>query len=158
MGVRKILVLDVDETLLNIEPLFFLDNFKKNYKDYEGKLIFDKYYISSRPKAKEFIAKAKNHFDLVAFSVVSRELTIKKLEALGLLNDFIKVYGKEDLINGKKSLKKIADELNVNVEDITAIDDSPEMLLEQENVIKIEPWFIGSNKEDNSLLTVFENI
>ncbi len=151
---EKVLVLDVDETLLNVEPLFFLKRFKKNYKDYEGKLIFDKYYLSPRPKLNEFIKEAKKHFKLVAFSVVSKKLTIKKLEVAGILNNFIKIYGKEDLQNGKKSLKKIANDLNIN--NIIAIDNAPESFLEREEIIKIKSWFIGDKKDDDSLLTAFK--
>ena len=158
MGGRKILVLDIDETLLNIEPLFFLKRFKKNYKDYEGKLIFEKYYLSPRPRVKKFIKKAAKHFDLVAFSVVSRKITKEKLEVLGIGKDFIKIYGKEDLIDKKKSLKKIANDLNINISDITAIDDMPELFLEQDNIIKIRPWFIGDSKEDNGLIDLFEQL
>lgn len=155
--VKKILVLDIDETLLNIEPLFFLKRFKKSYKEYNGKLIFNKYYLSPRPKLNQFIQKTKKDFNLVAFSVVSRKLTTKKLETLGILNDFIKVYGKEDLTDGKKSLKKISDDFNVNINDIIAIDDVPESFLEEEKIIKIKPWFIGDSKEDNNLLRILES-
>ena len=158
MGDRKVLILDVDETLLNMEPLFFLKKFKKNYKQYGGRLIFDKYYLSPRPKVSEFIKIAKKHFKLVAFSVAGREVTAEKLKAIGILKDFIKIYGKEDLYNGEKSLKKIADDLNISVDKIIAIDDVPESFLEQDNVVKIDPWFIGNNKEDDSLLTVFEDV
>ena len=156
MGGKNILVLDVDETLLNIEPLSFLKIFKKNYKDYNGKLIFDKYYISSRPKISEFIKEAKKHFKLVAFSVVSKEITVKKLKAIGIFDSFVKVYGKEDLQDGKKSLKKVADDLNTN--NIFAIDDTPESFLEQEKIIKIKPWFIGDSKNDNALIIAFKGL
>lgn len=155
---EKFLVLDVDETLLNIEPLFFLEKFKKNYKDYSGELIFDKYYLSPRPGLDEFIREAKKHFKLIAFSVVSKDTTVRKLKAIGILDNFIKIYGKEDLQNGKKSLKKIADDLNISMNDIIAIDDIPESFLEQEKIIKINPWFIGDSKEDNALVTVFRDL
>lgn len=153
---EKVLVLDVDETLLNVEPLFFLKRFKKNYKDYEGKLIFDKYYLSPRPKLDEFIREAKKYFNLIAFSVVNKELTTKKLKALDIADNFIKIYGKEDLQNGKKSLKKIANDLNININNVLAIDDTPESFLEREEIIKIKPWFIGDKKDDDSLLTAFK--
>jgi len=156
MGDEKVLVLDVDETLLNIERLSFLKIFKKNYKGYNGKLIFDKYYLSPRPKLNEFIERAKKHFKLVAFSVVNREITIEKLKAIGILDSFIKVYGKEDLENGKKSLKKVAKDLNTN--DIIGIDDLPESFLEQGRIIRIEPWAIGDNKNDDALLTIFKDL
>ncbi len=157
MGAKKILVLDVDETLLNIEPLFFLEKFKKDYKDYEGKLMFDKYYLSPRPKLKEFISKTQKYFDLVAFSVAYRDITIKKLNALGIADNFIKIYGKEDLIDKKKSLKKVSKDLNIDIGKIIAVDDNPEIFIEQTNVVKIKPWFIG-DKEDNSLLNVFKDV
>lgn len=155
---KKVLILDIDETLLNIEPLSFLKIFKKNYKDYVGKLIFDKYYLSPRPKLNEFIKEAKKHFKLVAFSVVNKKITIEKLKVLGILDNFVKIYGKEDLENGKKSLKKIADDLKIKINNIVAIDDTPEHFLEQEKIIKIKPWFIGDDKDDNTLLTTFEDL
>lgn len=75
---EKILVLDVDETLLNMEPLFFLERFKKNYRDYIGKLVFDKYYLSPRPNVNEFIKKTKKYFKLVAFSIFLLGLNANK--------------------------------------------------------------------------------
>ncbi|MBU2639452.1 MAG: HAD family hydrolase [Nanoarchaeota archaeon] len=155
---EKVLVLDVDETLLNIEPLSFLKIFKENYQSYEGKLMFDKYYLSPRPNLTEFIEKAKKNFKLIAFSVVSREITIKKLKAIGILDSFFKIYGKEDLENGKKSIKKIANDLNIPQNSIVAVDDIPEHFLEHDKVIKIEPWFIGDSKKDSSLLNIFKNL
>ena len=156
MGDERVLVLDVDETLLNIERLSFLKIFKKEYKTYDGKLIFDKYYLSPRPKVKEFIEEAKKHFKLVAFSVVKREITKEKLKAIGVLDSFSKIYGKEDLQNGKKSLKKVVNDLGIS--NIIGIDDIPESFLEQEKIIKIKPWFIGDDKNDSALLTIFRNL
>lgn len=153
---EKILVLDVDETLLNMERLSFLKIFKKNYKDYDGRLIFDKYYLSPRPKVKEFIEETKKHFKLVAFSIVNKEITIKKLEAIGVLDSFVKVYGKEDLLDGKKSLKKVVNDLGIS--NIIGIDNFPEAFLEKENIIKINPWFIGDSKNDSALSTILEDL
>ncbi len=157
MGVKKVLVLDIDETLLNIEPLFFLKKFKKDYKEYEGTLIFNKYYISPRPNAREFLKKAKEHFELVAFSIVGRELTKQKLEKLDMLDYFSEVYGKESLIDGKKALNIIARDFGIDMENIIIIDDKPELIAEQNNVIGVTPWFIG-NKEDNELIKVFDRL
>lgn len=158
MQTKKVLVIDVDETLLNMEPLFFLERFKKNYKDYKGQLIFEKYYLSPRPNLEEFIKKVRNNFSLVAFSVASREATIEKLRAVEILEDFIKVYGKEDLQNKKKSLKFIADDLNIDMDEIIGIDDVPELFLEKEKIIKIKPWFIGDSKNDEALLNVAKDL
>lgn len=155
---KKVLVLDVDETLLNIEPLFFLKRFKKDYQNYEGKLILGKYYLSPRPNLIKFIQEAKRHFKLVAFSVANKEITMLKLDTLSILGDFVKVYGREDLVNGKKSLRKIAEDLSVEVNDIIAIDDTPELFLEQEKVIKIKPWFIGDKKDDGLLNLLESNV
>ena len=146
----KVLVIDIDETLLNMEPLFFLEKFRKNYKQNNGRLVkfLDKeYYLAPRPLVKEFIEKAKREFTLVAFSTASREYTIQKLKILGIFEDFTKVYGKEDLVNKSKSLLKVSKELNIPIEDVIAIDDSPNLFLEQDRVIKIKPFFIG--REEN---------
>ncbi len=153
---KKILVLDVDETLLNMEPLSFLKIFKKNYISYDGKLIFEKYYISPRPNLNAFLEKVKEKFELIAFSVVNRDVTIKKLKAVNILDSFTRIYGREDLENGKKSLKKIADDFSIHIDDVIGIDDNPEFFLEKDNVFKINPWFIGDKADDSSLLEVFK--
>jgi len=155
---KNILVLDVDETLLNMEPLSFLEKLKKNYKEYKGQLIFERYYLSPRPNLNIFINKTKNKFSLIAFSVASREATIQKLKAIGILNSFIKVYGREDLQNKKKSLNLIAKDLNTNINSIIGIDDTPESFLEKERIIKISPWFIGDDKNDESLLNIIKEL
>ncbi|MDP2749537.1 MAG: HAD family hydrolase [Nanoarchaeota archaeon] len=156
MAAKKVLILDVDETLLNLEPLFFLKKFKKDYEEYEGTVIFDKYYLSPRPNAKAFLESVKKHFELVAFSVADKELTKQKLEKLGLLDYFSKVYGKESLIKGKKALSKIAEDLNKDIKDVIIIDNEPQLIAEQNNIISISPWFIGSDKEDDELMKVLE--
>lgn len=158
MGDKRILVLDIDETLLNIEPLFFLERFRKNYKEYEGTMIFDKYYISPRPNVREFLKKAKEHFDIIAFSVIERKFTKQKLEKLGMLNCFSGIYGEESLIDGKKTINTIAKDLNREIKDIIIIDDKPSQILEKDNVIGISPWFIGSNKEDNELIKLLDKL
>ncbi len=156
--IKKVLVLDIDETLLNLEPLSFLEKFKKNYKEYEGAIIFDKYYISPRPDAKKFLESAEKHFELVAFSVADKELTREKLKKVGLLNYFSRIYGRESLIKGKKVLTKVSEDLNKDVNDIIIIDNEPHLIAEQNNVIGISSWFIGSDKGDNELMKVFDKL
>ncbi len=158
MGGRKILVVDIDETLLNIEPLFFLERFRKNYREYKGIMIFDKYYISPRPNAMRFLKKAKEHFDVIAFSVIEKEFTKEKLERLGMLNYFSRIYGKESLIDGKKAISVIAKDLKRDMKDIIIIDDKPAQILEKDKVISISPWFIGRDKHDNELIKLFDRL
>ena len=95
MGGKKVLVIDVDETLLNLEPLFYLKRFKKNYEKNEGCLVrfgARQYYAILRPRVKEFLDKAKEDFDLAAFSVVDKYITNQKLKLFGLEKYFVKVY------------------------------------------------------------------
>jgi|GEM_PF-3419140 len=158
MRCKKVLVLDIDETLLNIEPLFFLRKFKKNYEEYEGAEIFSKYYISPRPNAKAFLQKASEHFEIVAFSVADQELTRQKLERVGMLSFFSRIYGKESLLDKKKSLKIIADDIGRDMGDLIIVDDEPDNITEKDNVISISPWFIGGDKEDCELINVFEKL
>lgn len=148
MGGKKVLVIDVDETLLNIEPLSFLKIFKKDYPNYKGKLVNfsnKEYYMVPRPRINEFLDKTRN-FDLIAFSVVNRDITIQKLEILGIKNFFIKIYGKENLINKKKSLKMISGDLNIPINNIMAIDDTPNLFIENSNIIPVKPFLIGNDE------------
>ncbi len=158
MGDKKILVLDIDETLLNIEPLFFLERFRKNYRKYEGTTIFGKYYMSPRPNAREFLKKAKEHFEVIAFSVIEKKFTKQKLEKLGMLDYFSGIYGKESLMDGKKAINVIARDLNRDIKDIVIIDDKPHQVLEKNNIISVPPWFIGSDKDDNELIKLFNRL
>ena len=146
-----ILVIDVDETLLNIEPLFFLKNLRKNYNEYKGKLIqFNgynkKYWLSPRPRVNEFLRKAKENFNLVAYSIVDKNITIEKLKHAGLHQHFIRVYGEQDLVNGKKSMEIVSKDLNVPLNSIVAIDDIPEMHDDITNVIPVRKWLIGHDE------------
>jgi FMN phosphatase YigB (HAD superfamily) len=152
MEEEKVLVLDIDETLLNLEPLSFLRIFKKNYQDFEGQTVAfpdtkRKYYLAPRPRLKEFLAEAKKHFQLAAFSVVSKDITQEKLKLLSLDTKFAKIYGKEDLLNKKKNLQKVAEDFNVPLTHVIAIDDKPEVFMQASKVIKIKPWLIGNNKD-----------
>jgi TFIIF-interacting CTD phosphatase-like protein len=145
----NILVLDVDETMLNMEPLSYLKIFKKNYADYEGITteFFGKgYYISPRPKLMECLSKARQFSRLVAFSIVHKEITEMKLNALGLKGFFTAIYGKEDLLNGKKSLKKISEDFGIDGNNIIAIDNDSSAYVEN-SVIKVKPFFIGCDHE-----------
>lgn len=158
---KKVLVVDIDETILNIEPLFFLRRFKKNYEESNGKIITfphskTEYYISLRPGAKQFLEEAKKHFRLIAFSVVGREITKLKLSSLGICKQFEKIYGKEDLINRKKNLEKISKDFNVPIKEITAIDDNPRFFDIQDRVIGINPWFVGSKGNPGELMASLE--
>ncbi len=160
---KRVLVIDIDETLLNLEPVFFLKRFRKNYQDFEGRTVTfpdakHKYYLAPRPRLKEFFAEAKKHFQLAAFSVVSKDITQKKLKLLGLDTEFDKIYGEEDLLDKKKNLQKVAEDFNVPLTYVIAIDDKPEAFTEASKVIKVKPWLIGGNidyeyqnNEDNLL-------
>jgi FMN phosphatase YigB (HAD superfamily) len=149
---RKVLVVDVDETLLTLEPLFFLQRFRKDYRNTEGRTVLlreakHEYYIAPRPRLKEFLTEAKKHFRLAAFSVAGRDITLEKLKLLGLDAEFSRIYGEEDLVDRKKDIRKVADDFNVPLADVIAIDDKPEAFSEHRNIIKVRPWLIGSSKE-----------
>jgi len=154
MGVKKVLVIDVDETLLTIEPLFYLERFHRDYSKKEGvKVIFlDKeYYLMPRPYVRFFLEKLRNDYNLVAWSIADREITRKKLELLGLDNYFTYLFGKQDLHNGKKSLRWLADFINIPLDALAAIDDNPKLYDIPRQVIPITSWLAGSH-DDNELI------
>ncbi len=141
----RFLVLDVDETLLNIEPTSFLRLFRKDYAK-QGKTVRfpgvkGEYHLTPRPNVKNFLEQTSKEYSLVAYSVVERSFTQEKLERLELAHYFKKVFGKEDLVGKKKSLARVAELLNVSVNDLVAIDDKPNMYLESARVIPVKPWF-----------------
>ncbi|MBI3032029.1 HAD hydrolase-like protein [Candidatus Woesearchaeota archaeon] len=151
MQSKRVLVFDVDETLLNVERVSFLRMIKPNYKALEGKSLWidqREYYISLRPKIKEVLAELREKFILVAYSLVSKKITIEKLVCFDLDSYFFKIYGEEDLLDGKKSLSIIAKDLNISKQNIIAVDDKPELYDDATNIIKIQPWFIGDNEKD----------
>lgn len=149
MDKKRILVVDVDETLLNIEPLFFLKKFHPNYTEHHGKEITfynREYYITARPRVHEFLQKASENFDLIAFSIVDKNTTTQKLTAIGLNDFFMKIYGQENLINNKKSLKMLSNEFGVPLELLTAIDNTPDSFAEKDNIIAVKPFYIGQEE------------
>lgn len=155
ISAKKFIVLDIDETLLNIEPLSYIMKFKKNCMDNNGKLItfFGKdYYASLRPNVTPFLRELSKKHLLIAFSTVEREVSKKKLQAFSLENYFVKIYGKEDMIDKRKSIQVICNDFNITKTDICVIDDNPQIYVPGEisSITKISPWFIGL--EDNQLL------
>ncbi len=160
MGGKRVLVFDVDETLLNVERVSFLRMIKPHYKELGGKSVWiekKEYYISLRPKIKEILTELQGKFILVAYSLVSKQLTKEKLSYFDLNKYFFKIYGEEDLLNGRKSLTIIAKDLNMTKGDIIAVDDKPELYDDMTNIIKIQPWFIGNNEEDD-LMQISKNL
>lgn len=156
----KVLVLDVDETLLTMEPVFYLERFHKAFRRVSGIHVTfagREYYLERRPFALSFLEKVRQHFALVAWSLAESHVTKQKLQLVGLDSCFVCVLGKHDLVDGKKSVVRLAERLHIEANNIFAVDDRPELYDAHERVIRIAPWSI-SDTNDSELLKVLELI
>ena len=52
-----------------------------------------------------------------------------------------------DILDKKKDLQKVAEDFNVPLAHVIAIDDKPGAFTEASKVIKVKPWLIGGNVE-----------
>ena len=154
------LVLGVDKTILNLEPMFFLRNFSRDLKMVNG-IKFDylnkEYLLAARPRVKEFLEKLSRDFILIAYSDMPKYITKAKLKMLNLNKYFKYVFGDESLVKGKKSVQIIASVLDIKPEEIIIVDNNlTNYIGVKQKLLKIKPFMIGKdlnyefeNHEDN---------
>ncbi len=145
MGGNYIL-LGVDKTILNLEPMFFLRNFNRNLTQINAikfKYIGKDYLLAARPRLNEFLEKLSRNFILIAYSDMPKYITKAKLRMLNISRYFRYVIGSECLVKNKKSTSKVAEVLSINQKDIIIIDHSSANC--NGEFIKLRPFMIGKD-------------
>ena len=139
------IVLGVDRTILNLEPVFFLRNFNRDLKNINAikfQYLNKDYLLAARPRLTEFLEKLSHDFIIVAYSEMPKYITKAKLKMLNINKYFRYVLGSECLIKNKKAVQKVAECLNINQKDIIMIDSSSQ---NNSYIIKIKPFMLGKD-------------
>jgi|SRR3989344_272987 len=139
------IVLGVDRTILNLEPVFFLRNFNRDLKNINAikfQYLNKDYLLAARPRLTEFLEKLSHDFIIVAYSEMPKYITKAKLKMLNINKYFRYVLGSECLIKNKKAVQKVAECLNINQKDIIMIDSSSQ---DNSDIIKIKPFMLGKD-------------
>ena len=140
------IVLGVDRTILNLEPVFFLRNFNRDLNKVSAikfQYLNKDYLLAARPRLTEFLENLSKSFILIAYSEMPKYITKAKLKMLGIQKYFKYVLGSECLIKNKKSTAKIAEGLNINPKEIIMIDSSNNCI--DNNILKLKPFMIGKD-------------
>jgi len=146
------LMLGVDKTLLNLEPIFFLKNFKRDLNNVNGikfQYLGKDYLLAARPRIVDFLNEVSKDFILVAYSDMPKHITKAKLKMLNLNKYFKYVLGNECLVKNKKSIVKAAECLNVDPKEIIVIDNSSVNCIDKD-FFKIKPFLIGRDVDYES--------
>ena len=139
------IVLGVDRTILNLEPVFFLRNFNRDLKSINAikfQYLNKDYLLAARPRLTEFLEKLSHDFIIVAYSEMPKYITKAKLKMLNINKYFRYVLGSECLIKNKKDVQKVAECLGINQKDILMIDSSSQ---DNSDILKIKPFMLGKD-------------
>ncbi len=140
------IVLGVDRTILNLEPVFFLRNFNRDLKNINAikfQYLNKDYLLAARPRLTEFLEKLSHDFIIVAYSEMPKYITKAKLKMLNINKYFRYILGSECLIKNKKAVEKVAECLSIDQKDIVMIDSSSSNNID--NTIKIKPFMLGKD-------------
>ena len=132
------LVLDLDETLINVEMLDINTN---------------KYLLNLRPGLFNFLSAIKPYYELISFTSASKQYAepiIKEIEMRNKYFDY-NFYREHSVICGNDFVKDIS-RIGRNIKSIIIVDNSENNFkLNKENGIKIMPFYGNKNKNDNVL-------
>lgn len=156
---RKLLILDIDNTLLYLEHKA---NFKfKNQKIDPDFKIDNDYYGVFRPYLEKFLKAISKHYDIALWTTgntkYANEIANLIFDPLNIKLIFV-WSGNECYSGTSKSLDLVIEEFpEYAKKDIIALDDSPNCYrLDPENLIKI-PKFLG-DPNDTELLKVLKEL
>ena len=140
---RYTLILDLDETLINVKTFDINNNNSLNPK-----------IINLRPGLFSFLNSVKPFYEIISFSCASKEYAehiIKKIETNQKYFDH-NLYRQHTTLYGKKYIKDIS-KIGRNIKEMIIVDNLEEnFILNPDNGIKIAPYYgeIG-NGDDNKL-------
>lgn len=152
---KKLLILDLDETLIHASE-------KK--LDIEADFFYNGYFVHKRPFLDEFITEVSTHFEVAIWSSADDLYVNEIVQALGVSCNFTVVWGNsrctpkrdytDDAIVYEKKLEKLKRK-NFSIHQMIIVDDSPEKCRNNfGNAIYIKP-FTG-DQSDNELLYLKE--
>ena len=152
---RKLIVLDIDETMVFVEDKYYFQDNKKLTPDFE--LYNGKYFGIKRPFLHQFLRDLNKKYDLAVWTSGSKDyaFAIGKIifEPLKIRLKFM--WGKEHMIDGYKDLDSVR-KVFPKYDSIIAIDDQSGYYKNPDDLILIKR-FVG-NENDMELMKVYKTI
>ncbi len=151
---KKLLILDIDETLVFVDNKYFF----KPYKKLEPDFAVLSYFGVKRPFLDQFLRDISKKYDLALWTSGNKEYAeeINELIFKPLKIKLKFIFSNEDLIKGQKDLDIVIDNFpEYSKKDVIAIDDNKEYFLNDlDNLITIKKFH--GNQNDMELIRVFK--
>ncbi|KAJ2615287.1 Nuclear envelope morphology protein 1 [Coemansia sp. RSA 1365] len=148
---NKILVLDLDETLIHSSP-------HGSYRAHHRiEVVIDKvaclYYVYKRPHVDYFLRKVSEWYTVVVFTASLAEYADPVIDLLDTQGKFISGrYFRDSCVPHDSSYAKNLLAVNLDLSQIVLVDNSPlSYFINPTNGIPIQPW-INSDPKDEALL------
>lgn len=151
---KKLLILDIDETLVFVDNKYFF----KPYEKLEPEFKVLSYFGVKRPFLDQFLRDINKKYDLALWTSGKKEYAeeINELIFKPLKIKLKFVFSNEDLFQGQKDLAIVTDHFpEYSKKDIIAIDDNKEYFLNDlDNLILIKKFH--GNPNDMELIRIFK--
>ena len=138
---KKVLILDLDETLVHRESTkqpstSFLIHFLAN-----GKVVTR--YICKRPKVDEFLETLKPFYTIHIFTAGYEQFTNKALDVLDPCGDIFEsiFYNDSCTYYGEGIYQKDLTKICADLTQAMAIDDTPDAFIHKSNSIVVKPFY-----------------
>ncbi|KAJ2881585.1 Nuclear envelope morphology protein 1 [Coemansia aciculifera] len=148
---RKILVLDLDETLIHSSP-------QGSYRAHHRiEVVIDKvaclYYVYKRPHVDYFLRRVSEWYKVVVFTASLAEYADPVIDLLDSQNKLIEGrYFRESCVPHDSSYAKDLTAIDADLSQIVLVDNSPlSYFINPTNGIPIQPW-VNSDPKDEALL------
>ncbi|KAJ2078646.1 Nuclear envelope morphology protein 1 [Coemansia sp. S100] len=148
---RKILVLDLDETLIHSSP-------QGSYRAHHRiEVVIDKvaclYYVYKRPHVDYFLRRVSEWYKVVVFTASLAEYADPVIDLLDSQNKLIEGrYFRESCVPHDSSYAKDLTAIDPDLSQIVLVDNSPlSYFINPTNGIPIQPW-VNSDPKDEALL------
>ncbi|KAJ2451306.1 Nuclear envelope morphology protein 1 [Coemansia sp. RSA 2424] len=148
---RKILVLDLDETLIHSSP-------QGSYRAHHRiEVVIDKvaclYYVYKRPHVDYFLRRVSEWYKVVVFTASLAEYADPVIDLLDSQNKLIEGrYFRESCVPHDSSYAKDLAAIDPDLSQIVLVDNSPlSYFINPTNGIPIQPW-VNSDPKDEALL------
>lgn len=148
---KKLLILDIDETLIYLDNKYGFESTTDNEPDF---IYADKYYAIKRPYLDQFLREVSKKYDIALWTAGSEQYANDIAKILKIKIKFI--FSKNELKNNQKDLNVVIKyHPEYSKKDIIVVDDKEESYLNNlENLILIEPFY--GNQNDEELIRIFK--
>lgn len=152
---RKLIVLDIDETIVFVEDKYYFQDNKKLIPDFE--LYNGKYFGIKRPYLNQFLRDLNKKYDLAVWTAGSKDyaFAIWKIvfEPLKIRLKFM--WDKENMTDGYKDLENVR-KVFPKYDSIIAVDDQSGYYKNSGDLILVKR-FVG-NENDTELMRVYNKL